>query len=110
MKNDVSAALDAFGDATRRAIIGRLAAGPATVGDIAAGRPVGRPAVSMHLRVLRDAGLVEGQATGSRRVYRLRPEGLVRLREHLDWSQKGIDLGARRTGRGPRLLTIWAQR
>jgi DNA-binding transcriptional ArsR family regulator/uncharacterized protein YndB with AHSA1/START domain len=85
VNNDVSAGLDALGDATRRAILGRLAAGPATVGEIAAGLPVGRPAVSMHLRVLRDAGLVYGRAAGSQRVYRLRPEGLARLREHLDW-------------------------
>jgi DNA-binding transcriptional ArsR family regulator len=77
--------LDALGDPTRRRIIGRLAAGPLDVGGISAGMPVGRPAVSMHLRVLRDAGLVSDSPVGNRRVYHLEPEALRRLREHLDW-------------------------
>jgi DNA-binding transcriptional ArsR family regulator len=85
MSTDVSAGLDALGDATRRAIVSKLAAGPAAVGELARGLPVGRPAVSMHLRVLKDAGLVADEAVGTRRLYRLRPEGLARLRDHLDW-------------------------
>jgi DNA-binding transcriptional ArsR family regulator/uncharacterized protein YndB with AHSA1/START domain len=85
MSTDVSSGLDALGDATRRAIVSRLAAGPAPVGELARGLPVGRPAVSMHLRVLKDAGLVTDHAVGTRRLYQLRPDGLARLRDHLDW-------------------------
>lgn len=82
---DIDTALDALGDPMRRRIVGRLAAGPLDVGGIAEGMPIGRPAVSMHLRVLRTAGLVRDQAEGNRRVYHLEPEALLRLREHLDW-------------------------
>jgi DNA-binding transcriptional ArsR family regulator len=82
---DIDLVLDALGDPTRRRIIGRLANGPLDVGGISAGMPVGRTAVSMHLRVLRDAGLVSDTPAGNRRVYRLEPEALRRLREHLDW-------------------------
>ncbi len=62
-----------------------MAAGPLDVGGIAVGQPVGRTAVSMHLRVLKAAGLVGNRAVGNRRVYHLEPEGLRRLRDHLDW-------------------------
>jgi DNA-binding transcriptional ArsR family regulator len=82
---DIDAALDALGDPMRRRIIGRLAVGPLDVGGIAAGMPVGRTAVSMHLRVLKAAGLVGDQAAGNRRVYHLEPDALRRLRDHLDW-------------------------
>lgn len=85
MFTDIDSALDALGDAMRRRIVGRLAAGPLDVGGIAEGMPIGRTAVSMHLRVLRDAGLVSDEAVGNRRVYRLEPEALARLRDHLDW-------------------------
>jgi DNA-binding transcriptional ArsR family regulator/uncharacterized protein YndB with AHSA1/START domain len=85
MSTDIDSALDALGDATRRSIIGRLAAGPLEVGRISAGMPVGRTAVSMHLRVLKAAGLVSDQAVGNRRVYHLEPDALRRLRDHLDW-------------------------
>jgi DNA-binding transcriptional ArsR family regulator len=85
MTIDIDAALDALGDQTRRAIVGRLAAGPLDVGGIAASMPVGRTAVSMHLRVLKAAGLVTDQAAGNRRVYRLEPDALRGLRDHLDW-------------------------
>lgn len=85
MKTDIDSALDALGDSTRRRIIGRLAAGPLDVGGLAAAMPVGRTAVSMHLRVLKAAGLVDDQAVGNHRVYHLEPEGLRRLRDHLDW-------------------------
>jgi DNA-binding transcriptional ArsR family regulator/uncharacterized protein YndB with AHSA1/START domain len=76
--------LNALADPTRRSIIGRLAAGPFDVRGISAGLPVGRPAVSMHLRVLKDAGLVGVRAVGNRRVYHLEPEGMRRLCDHLD--------------------------
>jgi DNA-binding transcriptional ArsR family regulator/uncharacterized protein YndB with AHSA1/START domain len=85
MSTDIDSVLDALGDPNRRRIIGRLAAGPLDVGGISAGMPVGRTAVSMHLRVLKDAGLVGDQAVGNRRVYHLEPEALRRLRDHLDW-------------------------
>jgi uncharacterized protein YndB with AHSA1/START domain len=62
-----------------------LAAGPLDVGGIAAGMPVGRSAVSMHLGVLKASGLVDDRAVGNRRIYHLEPEGLRRLRDHLDW-------------------------
>lgn len=74
-----------MGDATRRRIVGRLAAGPLAVAEIARDLPVGRPAVSMHLRVLKSAGLVTDRAAGNRRLYYLNPAALARLREHLDW-------------------------
>jgi DNA-binding transcriptional ArsR family regulator/uncharacterized protein YndB with AHSA1/START domain len=85
MNIDIDAALDAIGDPMRRRIVGRLAAGPLDVGGIAAGMPVGRTAVSMHLRVLKAAGLVSDRADGNRRVYHLEPDALRRLRDHLDW-------------------------
>jgi DNA-binding transcriptional ArsR family regulator/uncharacterized protein YndB with AHSA1/START domain len=85
MAADIDLVLDALGDSTRRMIIGRLAAGSLDVGRLSAGMPVGRTAVSMHLRVLKAAGLVGDQAVGNRRVYQLEPDALRRLRDHLDW-------------------------
>jgi DNA-binding transcriptional ArsR family regulator/uncharacterized protein YndB with AHSA1/START domain len=85
MLADVEAAFDAFGDPTRRAIIGRLAFGPSPVGQIAAALPVGRPAVSMHLRVLKNAGLVDDRPAGTQRLYQLNPAALMALRDYLDW-------------------------
>jgi DNA-binding transcriptional ArsR family regulator len=85
MDVDIDSALDALGDPTRRRIIGRLAAGPLDVNGISAGMPVGRTAVSMHLRVLKAAGLVGDRAAGNRRVYHLEPDALRRVRDHLDW-------------------------
>jgi DNA-binding transcriptional ArsR family regulator/uncharacterized protein YndB with AHSA1/START domain len=81
----VDDALGALGDRTRRQIVGRLARGPASVGQLAASLPVGRPAVSMHLRVLREAGLVSASAEGTRRLYQLEPDALAALRDYLDW-------------------------
>ena len=80
--------LAALGDATRRRIVERLADGPCAVGDLARSLPVGRPAVSMHLRVLQEAGLVRNDRDGNRRLYRLDPQGLALLRELMDayWS------------------------
>jgi DNA-binding transcriptional ArsR family regulator len=76
--------LDALGDRSRRSILGLLAERPRPVGELAAELPVTRPAVSLHLRVLRDAGLVADTAVGTRRIYRLDPDGLVLLRTFLD--------------------------
>ncbi|MGE5691442.1 MAG: ArsR/SmtB family transcription factor, partial [Pseudomonadota bacterium] len=76
--------MDALGDPTRRAILERLRAGPRAVGELAEGLPVSRPAVSQHLRVLEDAGLVVARRQGTRRLYRLDPDGLDGLRAALD--------------------------
>lgn len=77
--------MEALGDPMRRRIVGRLAAGPLDVSSLSAGMPVGRTAVSMHLRVLTDAGLVGDRAAGNRRVYHLEPGTLRRVRDYLDW-------------------------
>jgi DNA-binding transcriptional ArsR family regulator len=74
----------ALGGRTRRAIFERLADRPCTVGELARGLPVSRPAVSQHLKVLKDAGLVVDQAAGNRRIYRINPDGLAELRADLD--------------------------
>jgi len=74
--------LEALGDGTRRAILERLRAGPQPVVEIARGLPVGRPAVSQHLKVLKEAGLVIDQAVGTRRVYRVDPNGLKDLEDY----------------------------
>lgn len=79
----------ALGDPTRLAIFERLADRPLAVVDLARELPVSRPAVSQHLRVLKDAGLVIDQAVGNRRIYRVDPEALAALRDQLDrfWNQ-----------------------
>ena len=74
----------ALGEPTRRAIVLRLAQGPQAVGDLAADLPVSRPAVSQHLKVLKDAGLVSERAAGTRRIYRLNPTAVAALRDQLD--------------------------
>lgn len=74
----------ALGDPTRLAILERLADSPLAVVDLTKELPVSRPAVSQHLRVLKDVGLVVDQAVGNRRVYRVDPQGLAALREQLD--------------------------
>src|ERR1700676_4570381 len=74
----------ALGDPTRRAIFERVAARPSAVGDLAAGLPVSRPAVSQHLRVLKEAGLVSETPEGTRRIYRLDPRGIAAMRDWLD--------------------------
>ena len=79
----------ALSDPTRRAIFERVALGPSAVGELAAELPVSRPAVSQHLRVLKAAGLVSDQPEGTRRIYRLDPDGVGAMRAYLDrfWSQ-----------------------
>ena len=76
--------IGALGDPTRRAIFEQLRGGPRAVGEIAARLPVSRPAVSQHLRVLKDAGLVSERREGTRRLYRLDPEGLAEIRDYFD--------------------------
>ena len=80
---------DALGDPTRRSIVERLAERPRAVGELAAELPVSRPAVSQHLKVLKNAGLVAEQPAGTRRIYRLNPAALSILRDQLDafWAQ-----------------------
>ena len=81
--------MDALGDPTRRAIFERLAGGPKAVGEIANELPVSRPAVSQHLKVLKQAGLVTHRAEGTRRLYQLNPQGIRDLRAYFDqfWDQ-----------------------
>jgi DNA-binding transcriptional ArsR family regulator len=79
-----TAALGALGDPTRRAIFERLAARPCAVSELARGLPVTRPAVSQHLRVLKEAGLVSDTPDGTRRIYRLDPRGVGAMRDWLD--------------------------
>jgi DNA-binding transcriptional ArsR family regulator len=80
----LQAGLDALGDATRMAIFQKLSGGPIAVNELARMLPVSRPAVSQHLRVLKDAGLVLDTRAGTRRLYQLDPEGVARLRAHFD--------------------------
>ena len=76
--------LGLLGDPTRRAIFELLARRPSTVGELAQQLPITRSAVSQHLRVLKDGGLVVSQAQGTRRIYRLNPDGVTALRAYLD--------------------------
>jgi len=77
-------ALQALGDPTRRAVLEELRSGPRAVGEIADRLPVSRPAVSQHLRVLKEAGLVTERQSGTRRLYRVEPDALAELREYLE--------------------------
>ena len=74
----------ALGDPTRRTIFARLATAPRAVGELAETLPVSRPAVSQHLKILKDAGLVLDERAGSRRIYRVNPDGLKQMRAELD--------------------------
>jgi DNA-binding transcriptional ArsR family regulator len=76
--------MTALGDPTRQAIFDRLSDGPKPVGVLAAGLPVSRPAVSQHLKVLKDVGLVADRQEGTRRLYQVDPAGLAILRTYLD--------------------------
>jgi DNA-binding transcriptional ArsR family regulator len=86
---NVAAAMTALGDPTRQAILERLAGGPLAVGELAAELPVTRPAVSQHLKVLKDAGLVVDRKVGTRRLYQVDPQALADLRAYFDsfWDQ-----------------------
>jgi len=76
--------MQALGDPTRRAVFERLRSGPRSVGELASGIPVSRPAVSQHLRVLKGAGLVTDEQQGTRRLYRIERDGLEELRAWFD--------------------------
>ena len=84
-----AAVLVALGDATRREVFERVATRPQSVSELARDLPVSRPAVSQHLRVLKDAGLVSDRPEGNRRIYRMDPRGIEHLRAYLDffWNQ-----------------------
>ena len=75
---------EALGDPTRRDLLRRLADGDRSVGELAATLPISRPAVSRHLRVLKDAGLVDEVPRGTRRIYHLREEGIEAVRAYLE--------------------------
>lgn len=89
MPASAATVLDALGDKTRRSILDKLADGPIAVGALADQLPISRPAVSQHLRVLKDADLVVESVAGTRRIYRVNQEGLMALRDYLDhfWAQ-----------------------
>jgi DNA-binding transcriptional ArsR family regulator len=78
----------ALGDPMRQEILEKLRAGPRSVGEIAAGMPISRPAVSQHLKVLKDSGLVAETRQGTRHYFAIAPEGIGELRAYLDglWS------------------------
>ncbi len=82
--DNASNALAALADPTRRTIFERLAAKPSAVGELARGLPVSRPAVSQHLKVLKEAGLVADTPEGTSRVYRIDPRGIAAIRQWLD--------------------------
>jgi DNA-binding transcriptional ArsR family regulator len=89
----MEAALRALADENRRTVIETLAKGPATAGDLAALLPIARPGVSRHLRVLREAGLVDVHQDAQRRIYTLRPESLAEVDDWLEqyrvlWEQR----------------------
>src|SRR3954447_1390838 len=86
---NVAAAMTALGDPTRQAIFERLVDGPRPVGELAEELPVTRPAVSQHLKVLKDAGLVTDRQVGTRRLYQADPQALADLRAYFDsfWDQ-----------------------
>ena len=84
MVTDQGQRLEALGDPTRRAIFERLGERPLAVGELARELPVSRPAVSQHLKVLKEAGLVTDHPAGTRRIYQLDPDGVAGLRDYLD--------------------------
>lgn len=84
MKTNLKYRLQVLGDPTRVAIFERLARGPLAVVEIAEGLPVSRSAVSQHLKVLKDAGLVTSQRASNRNLYQLDPKGVAALRDYFD--------------------------
>ena len=85
-------ALEARGDASRREILGLLAGRNRSVQELAQELPISRPAVSRHLRVLKDAGLVAEEAVGTRRIYHLQPDGALAVRDYLErvWGETAV--------------------
>jgi DNA-binding transcriptional ArsR family regulator len=94
---DASDRMAALGDPVRRAIFEMLADGPRAVGDIAGKLPVTRSAVSQHLRVLSDVGLVTHETLGTRNLYRIEPERIAEVRDYLDrlWEKALLNLKSR---------------
>ena len=88
MSTDQDRQLEALGDSTRRAVLQLLRGGPLPVAEIARQFPISRPAISQHLRVLKDAGLVTDSAVATRRLYELNPDAFISLRAYFDefWS------------------------
>ncbi|GAB5458610.1 MAG: metalloregulator ArsR/SmtB family transcription factor [Henriciella sp.] len=86
--------LDALADANRRALLEKLARGPSNVSTLAEGLNISRPAVSQHLKALKDANLASDKAVGNRRIYKINPEGLAALRAWLDdfWDSAMLNL------------------
>jgi len=95
--------LAALADPTRRAVFERLRDGPASVGDLARALPVSRPAVSQHLKALKQAGLVTARAEGTHRVYAIDPQGIGELRRWLDrfWGDASNRSGGKSNGSEP---------
>jgi DNA-binding transcriptional ArsR family regulator len=95
--------MDALGDPTRRRIFERLRDGPRAVGELAAELPISRPAVSQHLRVLKEAGLVTERKDGTRRLYRVDPHGLTDLRQYFEsfWDEALAAFAAAAEAEGP---------
>ena len=103
--------MDALGDGTRMAIFQKLARGPMAVHELAAVVPVSRPAVSQHLRVLKDAGLIRDSKEGTRRMYQLDPAGIARLRAHFDQVWTGRWAGSKARRRRQHLAVLrWTRR
>src|SRR5579863_8242248 len=100
----------ALADGTRRAIVACLADGPQAVGQLAAGLPVSRSAVSQHLKILKDAGLVEDVAAGTRRIYRLNPVALAALRDQLDTYWQRALAGYANAVEAPKEEDCWPRR
>lgn len=92
--------LAALGDPTRTRILQRLRDGGMAVGDIARGLPVSRPAVSQHLKVLKNAGLVREERVGTRRIYSIQVSGIVELRRYLDRMWEDVMLAFARSAEG----------
>ena len=84
MSTDRPDAWSVLGDSSRRAIVECLSERPRAVGELAEALPISRPAVSQHLKVLKDAGLVAERVAGTRRIYRLNPAGVAAMRDQLD--------------------------
>ena len=82
--NTYGKAIEALGQETRRAVFERLGQRPMAVGELAAGLPISRPAVSQHLRVLKDAGLVSERREGTRRIYGIEPRGVAELQQYFE--------------------------
>ena len=97
--------MDALGDATRRAILERLLSGPMPVGELAREFPISRPAISQHLRVLKQAHLVVDRPVGNRRLYAVDPAGIGALRTYFDrfWSQALTAFKRAAEDRGPKV-------